>query len=375
MEKLYYISLLFLNFAILNILLSFIFFLLSLAGKFLISSPHIKSRLFFISLLSPPVISGFMIISSFAPPFFIKIPGKAMFCLNEPYCYIFSFIPTETPLFNGLLMSAILLVLIPLLYAVTGIRNYRKAHENVMRFRNKNGITGASFNETSLSDYSTKANEDWQTRCLVENIEKVHRIKVKIIDTPYLFSFIWGYISNTLVISTGVLKNLTGGELRGLLSHELSHYKRRDNILKGILLICRNSLYIFPNVHYLFNWWKEEIELIGDEWAARLTGQPLDVASALIKMKKHAPYNTGLHLPSYTTGFSLYNRNGIFTQRVERLITINDSLRIPAITKTRPVFSEVGLLAGIVFLFPALFMAIYELDPLLVHCYLERILS
>lgn len=388
MEKLYYISLLFLNFAILNILLSFIFFLLSLAGKFLIFSPHIKSRLFFFSLLAPPVMSGFMIMSSFAPPFFIKIPGKAMFCLNEPYCYIFSFIPTETPLFNGILLSAMLLVLFPLLYAVAGMRNYITAGKTI---NSQGNINENEFGQATcliykhLSEYAQhshltnnhfigQASSLTNLKVLKEFVN-TRKIKIRIIDSPHMISFLWGYIVNTLVISSGVIKTLTTDELKGLLSHELSHYKRRDNILKGLLLICRNSLYIFPQVHYIFNWWKEEIELISDEWAAQFTGRPLEIASALLKMKKHAPHDIGLNLISHTSGFSTSNSNYMFTRRIERLLTINDSMERSEIKKARSVLSETGLLAGIVLLFPTLFMAIYELDPLLVHCYIERILS
>src|SRR4030066_250657 len=193
MEKLHYIGLLFLNFTILNIFLSLLFFLISYVTRKFVSSVYIKSRVFFISLMVPPVVSAFTLVTSFIPPVFVKPHDGHMPCLNEPYCYIFSFIP-EFP----------------------------------------------------------------------------------------MFSFVWGYLSNIVVISAGALKTLSPDELACLLAHETSHYKRRDNILKGLLLICRNTLIVFPHVHYLFRWWREEIELIGDEAAVLRTGRPMDVASALL---------------------------------------------------------------------------------------------
>ncbi|MEK6561488.1 MAG: hypothetical protein AABZ07_07110, partial [Nitrospirota bacterium] len=93
MEKLYYTGLLFLNFAVLNIILSIILFIISLVGKRVLSSPYIKSRLFFISLAAPPVVAAFTVVTSFIPPFFVKLHDGPMLCVNEPYCYIFSLIP------------------------------------------------------------------------------------------------------------------------------------------------------------------------------------------------------------------------------------------------------------------------------------------
>lgn len=358
MEKLHHIGLLFLNFALLNVLLSLIFFLISIAGKKLLTSPLLKSRLFFVSLIAPPALSMFTIFTSFVPPVFIKIPGKSMFCLNDPYCYIFSFVSPEIPFFDWLLILAIGLVLLPVIYSVIGIRNYFRIYATI-----------DSFTNPSLIPLNPSL-----------ELEDVPKIRVKVIDTPYMISFLWGYISNILVISTGVLNRLSKDELRCLLSHEISHYKRRDNILKGILLLCRNSLFIFPHVYPVFRWWREEIEKIGDEKAAIITGRPLDVASAILKMVSPSPGNPPFnerwmkHLESYAIGFSIIRNNHLLTDRIERLVAINDCAVRPG--GGRPIIpSEAGLLIGMTLIFSISFLAIYELDPLLIHCYIERLLS
>src|SRR4030066_1221400 len=259
MEKLHYIGLLFLNFTILNIFLSLLFFLISYVTRKFVSSVYIKSRVFFISLMVPPVVSAFTLITSFIPPVFIKPHDGHMPCLNEPYCYIFSFIP-EFPMFKAALTAAVILVLISSVYSIILLGAYFRMRREIGTLANLSNLSGTELNS-------------------VPNCVNLH---IKVIDTPLMFSFVWGYLSNIVVISAGALNALSPDELTCLLAHETSHYKRRDNILKGLLLICRNTLIVFPHVHYLFRWWREEIELIGDEAAVLRTGRPMDVASALL---------------------------------------------------------------------------------------------
>ena len=367
MEKLHQVGLLFLNFGILNIVLSLIFFLISLIGKRYISSPHSKSRLFFLSLVAPSALSALTILTSFAPPLFIKIPGKAMFCLNVPYCYIFSFVSPEIPLFDGFLITAVGLSLIPVIYLIVSARSCIKAYTSINKLANLSSIP--------LSPSLIKGDSGGLKLKVLKDFEYIYMVKIKVIDTPYLLSFIWGYISNILIISTGVIEALSIEELRCLLAHEISHYKRRDNLLKGLLLLCRNSLFIFPHVYYIFRWWREEIELIGDETAALITGRPLDVASALLKLR--VPFYTDItrNLAPFAIGFAISQDDNLFTDRVERLVAINDGKIQPGKERWHIIPSETGLLAGIALLFPICFIAISEFNPLLVHCFLEKLLS
>lgn len=363
MENLHHLGLLFLNFGVLNILLSLVLFLASVTGRRFIASPYIKSRLFFLALFAPPALSAVTIFSSFAPPLFIKIPGKAMFCLNKPYCYIFSLIsPDEIPLFTGFLITAIALVVIPVIYSVISIRSYLRAQ-----------VTIHSLSDPFSPDLIIKGAIRTEIQEELKDLSATCKIRVKVIETPCALSFIWGYFSNILVLSTGALKTLSREEFRCLLAHELSHCKRRDNILKGFLLLCRNSLFIFPQVHYLLRWWRGEIELIGDEEAALTTGSPLDVASALLKMKGTPYSGITRDLAPYAIGFRMDQNDHLFTDRVERLIAISDGKIRPENNRWSIIPSEIGLLAGITAMFPLSFIVISRLDPLLVHCYLEKL--
>jgi len=298
-----------------------------------------------------------------------------MFCLNEPYCYIFSFISPEIPLFHGLLFTSLGLVLIPAIHAGVSLRSYKRISCEIDRLST---LPGSPLQKGSK--YSAIDEDIWNE---LRAFERLQKIRVKVIDTSERISLLWGYFSNTLILSTGILQILSVEELRCLLAHELSHHRRRDNLLKGILLMCRNSLFPLPYVYTLFRWWREEIELMGDEHAAVMTGRPLDVASALIKIiSPVTDYPTapsfpkgGLDSGPYAIGFVLQRDESLLSERVERLVAIYDGRK--RVDHGRPSIlpSETGLLIGMVSLFPLSFSALWILNPTLVHCLLENLLT
>src|SRR3972149_7579993 len=138
MDKLHQIGLLFLNFTILNVLVSLLFFLISYVTTKVVSSMYIKSRLFFASLVAPPLFASFTIITSFIPPVFVKLHDGPMPCLNAPYCYIFSFIP-DFPLFKAALTAAVILVLTSALYSIVSFRDYFRMRREIGRLADLSG--------------------------------------------------------------------------------------------------------------------------------------------------------------------------------------------------------------------------------------------
>ncbi len=263
-------------------------------------------------------------------------------------------------MFYGLLLSATALAVLPLLYSAMNLRSYIRTHSMINRLDSSTAAIRASI-RTELSD---------DLRQLVD----IYNVRIKVIDTSLLVSFVWGYKSNTIVLSTGVLQGLSKDELRGLLAHELSHYKRKDNILKVILMLCRNISFILPHVYYMLRSWRKEIELIGDETAALCTGRPLDVASALLKMQDLPASYFHKNLRSYATGFNISENAGLLTERVERLVAINDRT-VRTGKKSIILPSELSALVGMVSIFTLIIIAISGLNPLLLHCYLEKLIS
>ena len=383
MDKLHQIGLLFLNFTILNVLVSLLFFLISYVTTKVVSSMYIKSRLFFASLVAPPLFASFTIITSFIPPVFVKLHDGPMPCLNEPYCYIFSFIP-EFPLFKLALIAAVILVLMSALYSMVSLGGYfrmRRVISELPELSTENNLSNPPFPPFSkgwnISPPLKKGDIGglFMSIPLKGRVLGAQRLQIKIIDTPLMFSFVLGYLTGIIVISTGALKSLSLGELKCVFAHESSHYRRKDNILKGLLLLCRNMLFVFPHVHILFRWWREEIELIGDEAAVLRTGKPMDVASALLKMQMESGTNVSWNVDKFVTGFITSVQTNSLTRRVERLIAIYDSKITPGKVRFSLIPSEIGMITGLTFLFPLLFGMIYEIDPLILHCYLEKLTS
>ncbi len=342
MDKMHQIGLLFLNFIVLNILVSLMFFVISCVAKKVVSSMYIKSRLFFTSIAAPPVIALFTVVTSFIPPVFVKVHGGPMPCLNEPYCYIFSLIP-EFSMFKVALIAAVILVVMSALYSIISLGGYFRMRREIGRLNGK--------------------------------VVKLNKWRIKIVDTTNKFSFVWGYLSNIIIISTGTLKSLSPDELICLFEHEASHCRRKDNILKGILLLCRNTLFMLPHVHILFGWWREEIELIGDEAAVLRTGRPMDVASAILKMHMESGHKVMWNVEKFAAGFITSAKTNVLTRRIERLIAIHDSRITPGNVRFSLIPSEINMITGLTFLFPVLFGMIYEIDPLILHCYLEKLTS
>lgn len=252
-------------------------------------------------------------------------------------------------MFRVALIAAIGLALMSVLYSTASLGGYLRMCRAISKLPESSGMGTA---ETGMS-----------------------KLKIRIIETDQMFSFVWGYLPGVIVISTGALVSLSMDELKCLLAHELSHYRRRDNLLKYLLLLCRNSLFMSPHVHTMFRWWTEEIELIGDDAAVLMTGKPLDAASAILKMQRMPATGLNLNVLKFATGFTASGRCNPLTRRVERLVAINDSRIKPRKVRFDLCPSETGIVAGLTFIFPVLFGMIYEIDPLMIHCYLEKLTS
>ncbi len=120
----------------------------------------------------------------------------------------------------------------------------------------------------------------------VEAVCRRHGIAVGLVVSNYPFSFVWGYLRSKLVVSTGLLNALTKEELVAVLEHEAAHHARRDNLLKWGLTICRYATPAFPLTARLYRWLNEQIEMVCDEIAVRRCTSPIDLAGALVRLKR-----------------------------------------------------------------------------------------
>lgn len=120
----------------------------------------------------------------------------------------------------------------------------------------------------------------------VEAVCRRYGIAVGLVVSNYPFSFVWGYFRSKLIVSTGLLSALTKEELIAVLEHEAAHHARRDNLLKWALTICRYATSAFPLTAKLYRWLNEQVEMVCDEVAVRRAASPVDLAGALVRLKR-----------------------------------------------------------------------------------------
>lgn len=153
---------------------------------------------------------------------------------------------------------------------------------------------------------------------LIEEVARRYRFEVGLVTSDYPFSFLWGFTRSKLIVSTGLLRTLNEEELIGLMEHEAAHHERRDNLIKlGLLFFSYTSL-AFLLTRRLLIWRALEVERLCDEVAAARTNAPLDIASALVKLRRRSTAT-----PIAASSFSA-NDVSSFHSRVSRLIESNE---------------------------------------------------
>lgn len=153
---------------------------------------------------------------------------------------------------------------------------------------------------------------------IVEATAQRYGFEVGLVLSDYPFSFVWGFTRSKLVVSTGLLRTLNAAELIGMLEHEAAHHERRDNLIKLVLSGCTYASLAFVLSRRLLTWRGIEVERVCDEVAASRTNAPLDIASALVKLRRRTSPT-----PVTVSSF-IAEDSSSFQARVSRLIQTDD---------------------------------------------------
>ncbi len=105
-----------------------------------------------------------------------------------------------------------------------------------------------------------------------------------------------GFLSPSVVVSTGALAALSPDELDTALAHEVGHLSGRHLALGWGLIAVRSVLFFNPVAQVLGRTAVLEMERAADDAAAAATGQPAALASALGKLSVLSD-NDGMNLP------------------------------------------------------------------------------
>lgn len=131
-----------------------------------------------------------------------------------------------------------------------------------------------------------------------------------------------------IVMSENLLSLLKKDELEAVMAHELAHVKNSDTTLKALVTAYRMALPLDPIIRLVEAAFHREREMVADEAAAKATGRPLSLASALLKIYEAFPKN---NLRSYGTlsilgaGTSLMSRHPPIRHRINRLIHLAET--------------------------------------------------
>jgi Zn-dependent protease with chaperone function len=199
-------------------------------------------------------------------------------------------------------------------------------------------------------------------------------MQLQIVDSSYPLSFLWGFGHCRLVVSSGLLGTLSGGELAGVIEHEIAHHTRGDNLAKLSLLVCAYASLAAPLSIRMLQWRNQEVELICDEIAAARTGAPLDIADALLTLSREA-WAAGRRGVVPVSGFGpdAPGDDGALPRRVRRLAALADrpvtmaDLRVPATSIPAGMMS-------VAVLFITSLMVTVATAPLAVHAAAESLL-
>jgi Zn-dependent protease with chaperone function len=210
---------------------------------------------------------------------------------------------------------------------------------------------------------------------LVNEVARKAGFSVGLVMSDYPLSFVWGFRHSKLILSSGLLRTLTAAELKGVLEHEAAHHARRDNLIKLLLSVFSYASLAFPLSRIIFGWRGTEVEMVCDEVAAARTAEPLEIAEALVKLRRQTIVG-GIASDLTSTravASSFVSNNALtFQRRVSRLLTLVDG-PVSASSSTRSFGTWTGaclLASGLITL-----SAILLLAPLSVHHATEALIG
>lgn len=126
----------------------------------------------------------------------------------------------------------------------------------------------------------------------------------------------------TIVMSESLLTLLKKDELEAVMAHELAHIKNSDTSLKALVTAYKTALPHDPIIRLVEAAFHREREMAADETAVKVTGRPLSLATALLKIYEAFPRR---NLASYGTlsilgtGGTLMSRQPPIRQRINQL--------------------------------------------------------
>ncbi|GJQ63032.1 MAG: hypothetical protein SCALA702_20850 [Melioribacteraceae bacterium] len=124
-----------------------------------------------------------------------------------------------------------------------------------------------------------------------------------------------GFFKPAIILPLGMINNLPYHYVEAVITHELAHLIRKDNIIIYIQNVVDTIYFFNPAVHLLSGMINREREIICDEMAVNLPLNKVTYAKAL------AFFTEFTSNPGYTTA-ALYNGKNQLYNRIERILGV-----------------------------------------------------
>jgi Zn-dependent protease with chaperone function len=144
-------------------------------------------------------------------------------------------------------------------------------------------------------------------------LSKIPELKLVTAEAPMALTV--GILHPRIYLSTGLASRLGKDELEGVLAHELAHIARADNLIAFISTALTGAIAILPYSWRSLRLLLAERELAADALATAVTGKPITLARALLKVAD------GTHIDE--PGVACLLDPALVEQRVQHLIALH----------------------------------------------------
>jgi bla regulator protein blaR1 len=140
-----------------------------------------------------------------------------------------------------------------------------------------------------------------------------------------------GFLRPVLVLPAGMLEHLSSRQLEAVLTHELCHVRRRDNLFAAVHMVAEAIFWFHPLVWWIGSRMVEERELACDEEVLRMGCEPTDYVKGILKVCQFYR-ESPLPCVSGVTGADVKKRlRAILTGSIARELTAGKKLALAAI--------------------------------------------
>lgn len=223
--------------------------------------------------------------------------------------------------FAGAFLAAALLLVSFLLYEPYRTKESVGWLIGVFAFLGLIGVLRATVRMMTLRRATRVLISSWEQNATSVEVKGWSRSAYRL-DHPFPLIAVVGVLQPRLFIAAKVLDHLDPAELAAAIAHERGHVMAADNLKRIMIDFCAAMSWWMPGVKQLRSRWADSAELAADEFAAiGDQAQPLNLASALVKLARLTPAGTR---PAMPAGAFLVEATGdILARRVSWLIAVN----------------------------------------------------